>query len=326
MKNKCRKLTEIQPYLLANGHFDAKKFKIRFDLLLMQTIIKIFKQGSMCKFLMLEPQFARYTNITNFRMIWRGSCYKDMTIKIDVVPAILCKQTYLCKQVYALFCPGAQTSQFYVFFKFENNKCFPVDHSDVEVNSICKLKERTRKGYTFAKAIRLSNLLPQFFLANIHVEDIHDCLRTYMLKTCLLFCTEKLCLHSKYHFETLTPMEWAYLLYSHLEARLLAGEIPVWFNIVPKYVTRSGEEVIFQCYHSLDVAADEESPCCTKQKALLALTRFFLKALKSFCEYKGCDMNKLEECVKEVRQLEIPGLQEAIGYFVKGKRPLNRAF
>ena len=320
MKEECRTLTEIQPYLLPNGHFDAEKFKVRFDLLLKQAIIKIFKQKRVCKFLIIEPQFARYTNITNFRVIWRGSCYKDMTIKIDVVPAILCEQAY------SVFCPGVHKSQFYVFFKFKSKECFPVDHSDVELKSICKLKKNIRKGYAFAKAIRLSALLQQSFLTNINVEDIHDCLRTYLLKICLLFCTERLCLHLKHQFEILTPMKWAYLLYNHLEARLLDGEIPIWFNVDPTFTTRIGAEVVFQCYHSLDVAVDEEAPCCTKQKALLALTRFFLKALKAFCEYNGCDMNKLEDCVKQVRQLEVPGLQEIIGYYVQGKRPVKRAF
>ena len=148
---------------------------------------------------------------------------------------------------------------------------------------------------------------------------------TYFLKICLLFCTERLCLlHHTYAFRNLTAIEWSYLLYNHLEARLLEGEIPIWFNIDPKFVTRLGAEIVFQCYHSLDVQGDETSACCTKQRALLVLTNYFIKALKGFCEYKGCNMDALEDFVKQIRQVEIPGLQEIIGRFVQGKMPAQR--
>ena len=263
--------------------------------------------------------FICCSNITNFNLKWRGETYKDMTISVDLVPAVL------CERLYSLFCPRSRECRFYVFFKYKSEDCFPVDHSDVELKSICQLPENVRKGYAFAKAIRLTSLLPKGFLEYIQVYDIHSCLRTYLLKVCLLFLTERLCvLHHSYEFSNLLPCKWAYLLYHHLYARLLDGEIPIWFNVDPIFVTRLKAEIVFQCYHPLDISTEEAAPCCIKQRALLAMTKLYINALNRFCEQQGCDMTKLQAKVKTVQQIQIPGLQDIILTFVKGKMPVQR--
>ena len=320
MQEKYRKAEEdIYPYVLPNGHFDAQKYKSEFDRLLINKLEDVFDSGSLCGgALFLEPQFVQCSNITNFRLKWRGKNYKDMTISIDVVPAVL------CERIYSLFCPRPSECRFYVFFKYKSEDCFPVDHSDAELKSICELPDNVRKGYAFAKAIRLSSLLPQNFLERIQVFDIHRCLRTYLLKVCLLFITQRLhVLHPSYGFSGLLPSEWAYLLYHQLHARLLDGEIPIWFNVDPHFVTRLSGEVVFQCHHPLDVCVEDAAPCCVKQKSLLVLTQFYIDSLRALCERQGSDMTRLQKKVNIVRQIEIPGLQEFIGQFVKGKIPVQ---
>ena len=139
VKPEYRSRSDIKPYVLPNGHFDAHKYKTDFDTLLTNILIDIFNEGNFCQYMFLESQFICCSNITNFNLKWRGETYKDMTISVDVVPAVL------CERLYSLFCPQSREGQFYVFFKYKSEDCFPVDHSDVELKSICQLPDNCER-------------------------------------------------------------------------------------------------------------------------------------------------------------------------------------
>ena len=152
------------PYVLGNGHFDAHRYKTDFETLLTNILLDIFNKGNFRQYMFLEPQFISCSNITNFNLKWRCDAYKDMTISVDVVPAVL------CERLYSIFCPRSRECQFYVVFKYKSDDWFPVNHSDVELKSICQLPNNVRKEYAFAKAIRLTSLPPKGFLGAIEVH------------------------------------------------------------------------------------------------------------------------------------------------------------
>ena len=174
-KTECRNEPKLRRFMRSTdtGQFDVQNFKNEFDALMQKALINIFQDGVFADSLILEPQFAQYSRISNVSVIWRGNEFKDMEVNVDVVLALS------FDKYKPVACPAAANSKFYVFFKMHgpDGRNFPLAHSDVELKNISSLPIKAQKGYKF--------VIPDHVRKKLSVVNIQDYLTTYMLKTSL---------------------------------------------------------------------------------------------------------------------------------------------
>ena len=144
-----------------------------------------------------------------------------------------------------------------------------------------------RNAYKIAKAVRVSCLLrpifPQLIALGV-TDDIHNIVRTYMLKSCILYLT-----HNKQHImNTCTdPICLAIAIYSLLRHCLVIGEFYEYFA--------NGNHVfaLFGCEHSVDDSSNRYF-CCRQRKARLLIVDRLLMVLREYRDKmheangKGC--------------------------------------
>ena len=140
-----------------------------------------------------------------------------------------------------------------------------------------------RRGYKLAKAIRLTSLLTQKCVDKLtdNVTNIHDCLKTYMLKTCLIV------LHLrdpslKQRGDELFPEQWALLLYEQLLEFLCNGELPILLDCT----LGDDEASVVRCRHFLPFIWLHEhlrAACCDNKLNVLALTLNLHDVLTNYC-------------------------------------------
>ena len=133
--------------------------------------------------------FLERKDITALHLRWYGEHYKDMPISIDLVPCIEFEDFKPAKLASH---DGAGEFKYYVLPKrvhhAETETCsFPVASTTVEQALMKNVSPWIREGYKLAKAIRLTSLITQECAVELteDVTNIHDCVKTYMLKTCL---------------------------------------------------------------------------------------------------------------------------------------------
>ena len=146
----------LQKYVAQNGDFDLFLFKIGFDFTIRNTLRYLFDQKTR-RFgqtnLYHDWAFIETKEITTLHLRWYGDEYKDMPISIDLVPCIKFDD----------FKPAKSASYWGVDDKVA---CCHVALDWVRADA-----ERLGKCIEKLRAI---------------VTNIHDCLKTHMLKTCLI--------------------------------------------------------------------------------------------------------------------------------------------
>ena len=140
-----------------------------------------------------------------------------------------------------------------------------------------------REGFVLAKSLRLTRLMTYECASRLteNVTDIHDTLKTYMLKTCLFV------LHQRLPDPTveLLPEQCALLIYKQLLEFLAKGHLPILFDV-------TGNEdhfALFHCSHDLDemLKHDElRAACCDQRIDLLIIAEHLHNILHRYCQWK----------------------------------------
>ena len=87
------------------------------------------------------------------------------------------------------------------------------------------------------------------------VTNIHDCLKTYMLETCLIVHLHDPNLRKRGNF--LCAEQWALLIYKQLLEFLLAGELPILLD----GTLGDDKSYVFKCDHHLPFILVSEHLC-----------------------------------------------------------------
>ena len=146
--------------------------------------------------------------------------------------------------------------------------------------------EIARRGYKLSKAVRLTSLMTQECANKLtdDVTNIHDCLKTYMLKTCLIVHLHDPSLRKRGNF--LCAEQWALLIYKQLLEFLLAGELPILLDAT----LGDDKSYVFKCDHHLPfilVSEHLRAACCDNRINILTLTAHLHDVLEKYCVSNG---------------------------------------
>ena len=164
-------------------------------------------------------------------------------------------------------------------------------------------------GYKLAKAIRLTRLLTRDCVPKLtaDVTNIHDTLKTYMLKTCLFIIHQ--CLPDPK--VQLPPEQWAVLIYQQLLIFIHAGELPILFDSMANDDNAS----VFNCPHDLQFILDNEdqrAACGDNRLNIFFLAEHLMQLLRHYCVKKrvNCVAVKLRAYQHDAELLteRFPGL------------------
>ena len=228
------------------------------------------------KYVFLDEGFFEFKEISCLHLIWRGSHVKDMKITVDLVPAFK----------YEKYKPPYRYTKsdctYYVFGKeHELNNAYyhvcQVAFSDVELKLINQFPKCAKEGFQLVKAMRVASLFPNNLIILLtEVYCLQDCLKTYILKTSLFYCWFTINALKIPADTILRREEWAYLIVSHLEQRLLtSGYFPTLFDI--KRHVRGF--YLFSCVHK-SVPFNQETACCKHRKNLLLICTYLRSILE----------------------------------------------
>ena len=281
---------QLQEYTMENRYFNVLKFKTHMDIIFKQAALRVLDNGAFTDFLFIDPSFFEIKPISCIHLNWRGLHYKDMEIKIDLVPAFRIENYNFPKKY------THQTCEHYVFCRNTRvdtlETVFPVAFSNVELTLIQSMPDSARNGLKLAKGMRISTLFPSEIMRQIQdVYSIEDCAKTYMLKMSLIYCHAVV--RSKWSRDLL-PEQWAFLVYRNLEKRLLTtGIIESVFSLTP-------ESFLFKCSHPLYIDLQLEGKCCINRKNLLLITGYLGLLLKSYLRYHGRYDDDLETLAEKI--------------------------
>ena len=93
------------------------------------------------------------------------------------------------------------------------------------------------------------------------------------------------------------PVQWAYLIYTHLLHCLLEGKIVsifAWFSTT--------ETPLLRCDNPIDLQTDEQRSCCVQRANLLVITRQLHYVLKVVCLDRNIDVRQLDSLIEEERK------------------------
>ena len=166
--------------------------------------------------------------------------------------------------------------------------------TEVEQSLIKSYSTNARQGYKLAKAVRLTSLISAACVNKLTaiVTDIHDCLKTYMLKTCLIV------LHLrepslKQRGNELLPEQWALLIYEQLLEFAQKGELPILLDCT----LGDDDASVFRCEHELPFIRAKEhlrAACCDNRLNVMALAEHLFDVLREYCVTKGIDVDHVE--------------------------------
>ena len=135
--------------------------------------------------------------------------------------------------------------------------------SEIENHVIKSLPKCIIKGYRIAKAIRITlivqTIVPQLIELGI-TDNLHNIVKTYYLKTCVLFLTQN---HVENVSDQESPLDWAICIYDKLREFLTKGKMSAFFDDL---------EVKFECKHSLEEMQERRYRCCRERAAMLLIT------------------------------------------------------
>ena len=205
-----------------------RAYKIQLEQYILESINELIPNGVYLDHLFIDSNYYEMRDVSCLNFIWRGKVYKDMKIKVDIVPAFKIEEfmpafTYAHNATYYTFCKE-QSSMHH-----DERWLCPVAFSDIELRLIQNLPESAKNGFTMAKGLRVASLFPQNIIAQFQeVYCLQDTLKTYILKTSLIYCYFTLFRERN----VLSKEDWAYLIIRHLELRLLTnGFLPTLFDI-----------------------------------------------------------------------------------------------
>ena len=264
-----------------------------------------------CKDTRLILDMFRYMN-TDYRrypclcIAWAGQVYKDMAISIDIVPVYPTRQSTgsvshfekhvnlphsteqqqdVSSEYQHMVGSDSMKKQDLAMTKQTPNvykhlyKSNPLVVSELENHIILSVPEYIRQGYRLAKAIRIARLLQPLFSQLIFLGvtgDIHNTVRSYMIKTCILYLTHR---YRHTDGDTNSRFCWAIKTYSLLRKCVISGTMYEYFD---------SEKELFKCKHAL---SNEELPrfrCCRERKARLLIVDLLLDVLKHNTKHKRC--------------------------------------
>ena len=121
-----------------------------------------------------------------------------------------------------------------------------------------------------------------------NVTDIHDTLKTYILKTCLFV------LHQRLPDPTveLLPEQWALLIYEQLMEFLKLGHLKIPFNIM----RNDAPTALFHCEHDLDTMLEHDelrAACCDQRINLLNIAQHLHSILHRHCQQKRISVDHI---------------------------------
>ena len=154
-----------------------------------------------------------------------------------------------------------------------------------------KYSASARRGFMLAKAIRLTSLITQECAAKLTaaVTNIHDCLKTYMLKTCLLVLHMRM---GGINYDLL-PEQWTLLIFEQLLEFLIVGEQPILLEVT----FGDDKASTFSCEHWLGTIHRHEAKraqCCDNRLNILSLVTHFYTLWVNYCLSKGIDKNPVD--------------------------------
>ena len=172
---------------VSGRRFELYEFKLLMDKKIKEVIKDLLKKPNQ-RFentkLFRDPAFLQSKSITAVHLRWYGDHYKDMPISIDLVPCVELDDFKPQRKYTATPC------KHYVFCKHKNKtdigvRIFPVAFTDQEQTMMKEITANARQGLMLAKSLRLTRLMTYECASRLTegVTDIHDTVRTYVLKT-----------------------------------------------------------------------------------------------------------------------------------------------
>ena len=198
------------------------------DNILKQTINCVFHRNLYKTVLRIDSVFLDENFISCLHVTWRGTYYKDMHIYIDLVVALELN-SYKC---YADVFRSVENdykdrSKYFVFNKGSSTSGFAIAFNDTEYRLLRDCSLSAKQGFIYAKALRIGDLFPDYIRKKLnHVYNLEDCLKTYMLKTSMFFCSLYMKRVRPQQYRELQPLQWTYFVYKHLERRFALGHLP----------------------------------------------------------------------------------------------------
>ena len=251
--------TFMAEFMTEKRGFAFPEFKKAMDGHFMRAVLKIMGQDMSKNHIYIDPNFFESKIISCLHLKWRGEKYKDMDIKIDLVP---------CFTATNIKRPNVRGPyDVYVFSKAMDispqGTVYPIAYSGIESALVRTLPENGRIGFKLAKAMRIAALLPpeiQCLLTEVFSTE--ECPKTYILKTSAIMCKIA-------NTRLLSVEEWALLIFRHLELRLKIGEMTTLFTDAV-----NEDNFLFSCKDPIETEINEERACCVNRKNLLIVVTY----------------------------------------------------
>ena len=281
---------QVKPYIDHGNRFNMKSFVRDVYDVLERIVLEFVSPAAPARplhhNLHLEPNFFQNRNVSHIVFKWRGNDYKDMTVKVDIVPGLEFKhyRSRFDEEVGTQVAMNAPTRT-YVVYKHESLvqdgvDVLPLSFSDAEYVKFSMCSPVARHGYKLSKAMRIMKLLPMELISDLRISvySIEDYLPTYFLKMCLFYCWDMIGERLE-----LTEIQWTLVLYVYLKDRLERhGALPNYFKSASyKYVDK-----VFECTDDITGANPDhvDRACCVKRRNLIRIVSRIIAALEQYCE------------------------------------------
>ena len=278
-------------WIMQGGYFNFVEYSWYLRRQIYIVLKHLFQTGSYGPYLYIESLFHGLAEIPCIHLKWRGPVYKDMSITIDLVPALRIRN-YNPKIAFVNEPCEYYTFPKGIFFHSKGYSLWPVAFSEVELKLVCSLPEQARSGLKLAKGVRIRELFPKKVVQLLHnVSSLDDCLKTYMLKTNVIVLSKVVPKATKFD-----DVQWAYMTYALVVQRLLLlGSIPHIFDVSPQHNIFT----VFACRHDTDIPCEEERKCCIQRKNLVIIALNIREVLRICLENEGKDIAQLDTFVFE---------------------------
>ena len=235
--------------------------------------------------------------------VWYGEQYKDMPISVDFAPCIEVKNLK-CEQKLPKYPFEVEKPKNFAFTKQINSTDgteihFLISTTDLEQQIIGKLPPAARDGLKLAKAIRLTELLMPNYRLKLSgdVTDIHDCLKTYHLKTSLLHLLSRF--NSKMFKNcSFSSEQWALMIYANLRETLQSkGQL----SMFGRFGNGDNLTHLLKCKHFKSVSTipkTKRRQCCRKYNDVFSLVTNYFEILTVYCKAKHIVLISLNKIIK----------------------------
>ena len=216
--------------------------------------------------------------ISCIHLLWTGETFRNMPIYIDLVPAFVLPPDFRLPRSAPLV---KRRLSYHVIAKksrrnmrVEKEDClFAFSFALDENEFIRNLPVNIRDGFKLAKAVRVASISRPTDLSGLHLDDADwvdtdDVIKTYMLKTCLMFCynehkDDKNVLARK-------ARDWTMMIYVKL-LKFVEEErqLPTFY----------GDGVLFQCDKDHTEEGEINRACCLKRKLICRIADTILSWL-----------------------------------------------